>query len=118
MWHPLRVLVKKPISDFMWKIIPILLCLTTPALADTDPWGNIYPAQCADLSGISVQTIMVNNLPIAHDTASRCGVWLQRPGGNVIYILKTCSKPRAEVLSHELCHEAMWRETGDPRWHD
>lgn len=102
------------------RVAILITFLTIPSLAfaDADPWGNEYPAECADLSGIKVQVIDVGHLPVQPDTASRCGVWLQRPGGTVIYLLKTCDKPRAEVLRHELTHECMNRLHGDPRWHD
>lgn len=101
----------------MWKIIPLLLCLATPAWADSDPWGNVYPAECQDVSGITVQTIVVSKLPVMLHSESRCGAWLQRPQGSIIYVLKTCSYPRAEVVKHELTHECMNRLHGDPRWH-
>ena len=90
-----------------------------PALADKDPWGNQYPPQCSReaLAAIKVQVIEVRNLPVKPDTASRCGVWLERAGRSIIYVLESCTYSRAEVLRHELCHEAMDRATGDARWH-
>lgn len=99
--------------------------LTIPGLAfaETDPWGNTYPPQCEDVSGLKVTVIEVDHLPVKLGTASRCGVWLQRSGKSVIYLLKRCvvdgrAVTKAELLHHELCHERMWRLTGSPEWHD
>jgi hypothetical protein len=105
------------------RIPAILLAITmasTAANADSDPWGNVYPPQCADLSGINLPVITVSKLPLQFGTASRCGAWLDRAEGHLILLLtpeKCHTATRAETLRHELCHEAMWRATGSAYWH-
>ncbi len=102
------------------RVALLISFLTIPGLAfaDQDPWGNEYPAECADLSGVKLRVVEVGHLPVKPETASRCGVWLERPGGPIVYLLKTCSEPREETLRHEACHQRMFEMTGDPRWHD
>jgi hypothetical protein len=98
--------------------IVFLLTISTPAFAESDPWGNNYPARCENWRDYAIQVIEVGHLPVKAETSSRCGVWLQRPSGSIVYVLKSCSQPRAEVLRHEFTHECMFQQTGDPRWHD
>jgi len=101
------------------------LTLSTPAHADTDPWGNAYPAACtkeASISAARALTIVeVNNLPVTKGTTSRCGFYDDRFDPPLIYVLKTCrvdgrTVSRDEILRHEGCHAL--RPGGDPEWHD
>ena len=96
----------------------MLTLISSVALAESDPWGNNYPARCENWRDYAVPVIEVLNLPVRPHTGSRCGLWVQRPSGNLVYLLKGCDKPRDEVLRHEFTHECQYRLTGDPRWHD
>lgn len=92
----------------MRQFLAIALCLiAAPAFADTDTWGNVYPAQCSieATANVKLPIITVGKLPYApgHKAA---GLWIERPSGNVILIKSGLSDTvRADAIRHELCHE-------------
>lgn len=95
-------------------------CAATPNSAGRDFLGNVFPAECADLSNLNVSIIETRETEVIlwdHGRgAGNRGGWL-RPG--VIAIAGGLdARTRAEAIEHELCHEKMYRLTGDPRWHD
>jgi len=94
--------------------------IALPALAqDKDTFGNIYPPECSDLSDVRIPVIEVDGAWLdkaaGGETAGINGLWSRT---HVIYIKKGLNaERRADIIRHELCHEKMWRLTGDPRWH-
>lgn len=79
------------------------------------------PAACtaAALAEIDTRAIPVEQIPYQlrqhYDTL---GLWVQRPGGNLILIKAGLSETEhANVLAHERCHELMFRRTGNGAWH-
>lgn len=80
------------------------------------------PAQCTPeaLAAITTSVIEVPKLSYAlhGDSMQAYGMWVNRPEGNVILILRGLPEGlRAEVLEHERCHELMYRVTGNAEWH-
>jgi hypothetical protein len=107
------------------KITALLVCLTiitsgcAVAAPETDFLGYPVPAQCRDVSGIDIPVIEVAgewlDKAAGGETGGLYGLWSRI---HVIYV-RDDLRPglRARVIEHEKCHEAMWRLTGDPRWH-
>lgn len=83
--------------------------------------GFAMPAQCTPeaLAAVDVPVIEVAQIPYElRDHYGTLGLWLQRPEGNSI-LIKAGQPPsqRRAVLSHERCHELIFRLTGNGRWH-
>lgn len=87
------------------------------ALADQDPWGNVYPRQCeGELPSIPVYAVSQRFLDVATGARSRYGVW--SPTMNVAYILKGLSpKMRAATEKHEFCHAHLKALGLNPYFH-
>lgn len=106
-WHRLAFGHRQPNVSSMRLLLPILLCISTPALADSDPWGNRYPPECSEaaLAGVSITVKPVPQRVVdmaCHATGrfgcfTRTGVALVRDG--------LSPEMLAEVVRHEKCHK-------------
>ncbi len=103
-------------------VVVIFFCLfpLLPACTHTPIAGRVFffelPPQCSPLALAEIQlpVITVDRLPYAPGSHAY-GLWKQYPNGDRVILLRR-DAPR-DVLSHELCHEVMFRLTGSPAWH-
>lgn len=96
-------------------------CASSPHQgAGRDFLGNVYPPQCADLSGVTASIIETSEDEVIlweHGRGSgNYGGWM---GDGVIVIAHGLDpKTKAEVIRHEKCHQRMFELTGSAEWHD
>lgn len=102
----------------------MLAACATGVPVDKDFLGNVYPAECRDVSDIDIKvrdTSVEAMRKLTGFTTRRhlYSVWLNfvfKP--HEIWIDQDLPPHlRADIIRHEKCHEKMWLLTGDSNWH-
>ncbi len=106
----------KPLVAVIFSVLLTLL----PGCSGPPTGGRVLfsplPTECnaQALAEIHLPVIIVDKLPYAPGERA-FGLWKKYPNGERVILLRRDAPP--DVLAHELCHEVMFRLTGDHRFH-
>lgn len=113
-----------------WAVVFVLVVMGTPkARAQPDKkfpvadlWGNVYPLACRqDLTWLLPTMNLVRKDMGYNSSGKAIGYWWHDFGTRRTTVTLDTSLTNKErynsALHHELCHELMYRTTGNQHWH-
>lgn len=124
------------VRDWFFHVLMAWLCIFMMVIASSnkanaqpdkafpiaDLWGNVYPVACRqDLTWL-IPTLQIVRKDLGYNSGGKgIGYWWHDFGTRRTTIsLDTSLSDRDRynnALHHELCHELMYRTTGNPYWH-